>query len=112
MVEPIDLLEHGFVFAIEAPDARFGVVEATYTFWDGETGEKTKSEIELVPCESIGNMELTNEYSQRRSITSKSRSEQFLCPSDEANLSVQGDYSMKDFSYIKVSLKPCDLRTT
>ena len=60
MLEPINMSELGFIFAIDSIDERLGTIKVTHVDWSGTDGVKNETEIELVKCDTIGQMELSN----------------------------------------------------
>ena len=84
--EVIQLDEIGFTFAIEDLPPEVGSIKTFQVDWDGYSGLKTETEIEMEPCDSLGvtNLTLANDFSRARD--GERPSMQYLCPSPESNM--------------------------
>ena len=105
--EVIQLDEIGFTFAIEYLPPEVGSIKTFQVDWDGYNGQKTDTEIEMEPCDSLGvtNLSLANEFSMARD--GDRTSTKYLCPSPESKMQVVGDYSSREFRYLKVVMLRC-----
>lgn len=104
MLDPIDLNELGFSFAIDSLEERFGTIQVTQVNWSVENGVKYENEITLEKCDAISSVQLTNQFTMARNPERMD----YLCPDSQSKMLVQGGFSEEEFRYIKISLKPCD----
>ena len=103
----IKLDELGFTFAVEDISPQIGTVRTFQVDWDGYSGQKTETEIQMEPCESLGEtgLQLVNEFSKARD--GELTSPKYLCPSPESSMQVVGDYMSQEFRYLKVTVYKC-----
>ena len=109
MGDVINLEEIGFSFAVETIQEEYASIETYLVNWSGETGEKEKTRIEMVPCTALQSIDLpiVSQYSAIRGGVSSLDDTRYICPDPAMKLFVQGDYLSEKFVYIEVILKRC-----
>ena len=71
------------MFAVDDIEKQYGSLKATQVNWSGENGTKSETDVDLVKCDSIGQLKLLNSFSEARS-----GKHEFLCLDNKANVRV------------------------